>query len=786
MYAEELGGKKRTPGKSTGKGSKDKAKKDKYLFKRRDEVATGLSESPSATEIRSPVVDVSAATPEKTHITLEQGDAPGYFKNVLLGEGRLGSVGKQAASGLPTPEFVLQKRVAADNREGLSAASSFVNEIKLDTPVLVGNNNRGGDIKSGMIVEKKPLVSSVDQVNLDRTQHVGTVGVKKEMKLQKNENEDVAVSIIPEVVLKKKRGKRKGWVRRDDVTADQKLGSSWMPNRNMVDFRRSFVHPELQKNDKLLSSAGKPTGMFDFAITPSPPPPPPPLPPSSLDLNPQDLDMSLILSDMLAFALDPFHGSNRNAPLIVRNVFLRFRNLVFQKSLAPPPPEEADAFQIQSSKSSEQSDILRRGVAEAVVPVPKRGLHSSLLAPASQAKQLPKSIVRPDDPTKSGRKRPPSSDRQETVPAKKGKKLKKLKELEPEKKVFPTQKAPPVSLKEEGGSRRTTVAAAVNKSSKANVGKKQDLPVPTPVPKKKQVVKKQEKLAAAAVPKVLSPTYLFMKFPPRATLPSISSMKARFARFGPLDLDGARVYWGSYTCKILFKYRVDAQTAYMYANDNEIFGPFKVNYSLRDLEESPDESFLSKRIRGDDSMTDKSYPVKVQKQTLQQQSTNVQLKSCLKKASGDGVPTREAPRVKFLLDGGEAGRREPIVVPGRSGIVGNNTSSHSLPSKNLNSVKSKSVYFPPPKQVKSPPSFSVRTNENPLQQLPSNQRPSYYGKGQQQQQKQHIPASTVSGSRKVGVTIVDISSDMLNLMRKCSDIVSNVRSTFGHVPYHPL
>ncbi|XP_078436300.1 tudor/PWWP/MBT superfamily protein isoform X2 [Wolffia australiana] len=252
--------------------------------------------------------------------------------------------------------------------------------------------------------------------------------------------------------------------------------------------------------------------------------------------------------------------------------------------------------------------------------------------PSPKHRQPGPPLSRADDPTKAGRKRAVSSDRPDEKTPKKPKKL----------------------------SAKVPVKAPVVEP-----------PAPLPKPKPKQKQK--------AEPKTEAPTFLVMKFPQRSTLPSISSLKARFARFGPLDLSGTRVFWKSYTCKVLFKHKLDAQAAMAYAQSNDVFGQIRVVYSIRDPDQLADVPLpLPKRL--DPAAPPPKTP-----------------KSILKKPSEDGAAAaKETQRVKFLI----------------------------------------AVAEPQPPR-----------------------RPS---------------------------ADVDFSRQMLSLLTRCCDIVADVKSALGYVPYHPL
>ncbi|KAJ0976213.1 hypothetical protein J5N97_018178 [Dioscorea zingiberensis] len=235
-----------------------------------------------------------------------------------------------------------------------------------------------------------------------------------------------------------------------------------------------------------------------------------------------------------------------------------------QKSLVLPQASESVTPEFR------HPNWLRRGHCQNQA---MRTLRLSLLRILGEQREpaLPSSVkptkprLRPEDPRKSGRKRGPSSG-QEEIAVKRVKKLTQVKTLTTEKKSVLGQK-PPERIRQEQET-PTPVAPLVRAASKPPIARKEE---------------------TLNHPKVVSPTYLVMKFPPKSTLPSVASMKAKFARFGTLEIDAIRVYWKSLTCKVLFKYRVDAVAAYSHCKSNQTYGP-RVNYSIRDADSSVSET----------------------------------------------------------------------------------------------------------------------------------------------------------------------------------------------------
>ncbi|KAI4295176.1 hypothetical protein MLD38_040556 [Melastoma candidum] len=61
--------------------------------------------------------------------------------------------------------------------------------------------------------------------------------------------------------------------------------------------------------------------------------------------------------------------------------------------------------------------------------------------------------------------------------------------------------------------------------------------------------------------------------PPRFFASIVPELKARFARFGPLDSSRIQVLWKSLTCRVVFQHKSDAEAAHNYAVGNgSLFG----------------------------------------------------------------------------------------------------------------------------------------------------------------------------------------------------------------------
>nr|KYP71216.1 Putative oxidoreductase GLYR1 [Cajanus cajan] len=377
-----------------------------------------------------------------------------------------------------------------------------------------------------------------------------------------------------------------------------------------------------------------------------------------------NFELPQLLVDLQALALNPFHGIERKIPAAVQQFFLRFR------------------------VSDNPDDYIR--ASPVVKPV--------------------KHIVRPDGPTKAGRKRAPS-DRQEEISAKRLKKPKDLKALASEKAV--TSQKTSEARREDG---KESIPQAPSKLVKLDSTKKVD-----------------------CATKTVEPTMLMIKFPPETSLPSIAELKARFVRFGPMDQSGFRVFWNSSTCRVVFLHKADAQAAYKHSLANQtLFGSVGVRCSLREFGDSAPEVSEVAKGRADDGATEMPRvkdPAVVHRTSVslhQPLSQPIQLKSCLKKSTGDesgqvtgnGSSSKGNTRVKFLLGGEESSRGDQLMVSSRN---------------NFNNDSFADAGAPP-----------IATEFNTT------------------------------------ATTVDISHQMIHLLTRCSDVVTNLTGLLGYVPYHPL
>jgi len=455
------------------------------------------------------------------------------------------------------------------------------------------------------------------------------------------------------------------------------------------------------------------------------------------------LALPQLLGDLQALALNPFHGIERKIPGAVQLFFLRFRSLVYRKSLFVSPPTEIETPEIRLTKS----------------PTSLRTSDSpDEYVKASPIVKPVKHVIRPAEPTKAGRKRAPS-DRQEEIAAKRLKKIKDIKALASEKAV--TNQKTSDARREDG---MESFSQAPSKVVKPDTMKKVNTPA-----------------------KAVEPTMLMIKFPPETTLPSIPELKARFARFGPMDPSGFRQFWNSSTCRVVFLHKADAQAAYKYSFGNQsLFGSAGVRCFLREFGDPAPEVSEAAKGKVDDGGSDiarvKDPPVVhrlAPASSMQPLPQPIQLKSCLKKSTGDesgvitgnGSSSKGNSRVKFMLGGEESSKGDQIMVGNRNKF--NNASFADAVATDFNSKNVQKMTLQPPlpilplpTQFSKPPQHNLRNSE--LAMAP------------------RISPNFINVTASATASTVDISQQMIHLLTRCSDVVTNLSGLLGYVPYHPL
>ncbi|KAE9593687.1 hypothetical protein Lal_00036593 [Lupinus albus] len=736
-------------GKNTTKSVKVKGsmKKDKYLFKRRDDPNNSFQiaykeETPDATG-HDVLQKGAPAVPVVPHNVEKNEDTEVISHDVVTST----SDAKAALIDGTQPDGsgLASKAISSDVEPHLVKGKESPDEMT--------HNLEQGDVsskslgKSDLSVEV-PLLSIIDQ------------NAKQSGPDFANGGNDLHQAKHHEIALVKK---TKGHKRPADNLNSKTSATGERKKKKKKDLNLQPAPGHLEKHStsgKFVHLSGKPvpTAMAptedlraeqvqgDFIARNLPPMDP---------IGDANFELPQLLDDLQALALDPFHDVEGKIPAAVLKFFLHFRSLVYRKSLSSSPPTENEhpvALGAKSPLTVKASDSPGDHVRAS--PVVKPAKH----------------FVRPDDPTKAGRKRAPS-DRQEEIAAKRLNKITDLKALAAEK------------------------AAASQKTSEARRGEEKDS-TSQAAPK---LVKPDSNRKVQRPAKVVEPTMLVIKFPPQTSLPSVAELKARFVRFGPMDQSGFRVFWKSSTCRVVFLYRADALSAYKYSVANpSLFGTAGVRYFLRESEDSTSEVSVAAKAREDNGAANETLRLKDPAaahhptslppwQPLPQPMT--QLKSCLKKSTGDesgqsivnGGSNKGNSRVKFMLGGEESSSKmEPLIMGNRN--INNASFAGGAPpiamdfnSKNfVHLVTSQPPLLPTPPatttttQLSKTPQHNLHNSE--LAMAPKN-TPNFI----------NTPTKATTTS-----TTVDISQQMISLLMRCNDVVNNLSGLLGYVPYHQL
>ncbi|KAL8109360.1 PWWP domain-containing protein 1-like isoform X2 [Apium graveolens] len=455
------------------------------------------------------------------------------------------------------------------------------------------------------------------------------------------------------------------------------------------------------------------------------------------------LELPQLLNSLQALARST-EGSIGCMP-VVRQTFLRYRSLVFEKSLVLSPAADGDLTEIRDSDLPAVTKAFNTH-AEGVRERP--------------FSKLQKQGVRPDDLSKGGRKRGPS-DRLEEIVAKKKKKISDMKVLKSENNTV--QKTPifkrPDGIKEASGLTMRSLKPAPFKKPETYYSRAPD------------------------------PLMLVMKFPPQGTLPSIMELKARFARFGQLDHSATRIFWKTLTCRLVYLHRADAESACRFASSSStLFGNSGVKCYTREVEVTASATEPGQAQKEDSSKgTSQSRDLAVEQRpgtsltshTLQQPGS--QPKSILKKSNGDETSGTngggKGTRVKFSLGEEETNRGGDQSVIGNKNInnavfVGGASSSSTHLGMDFNS---KNIVIPPPPM----PMLPVPTTQY-------SRLPNYSNFAEFASRNPHNYNIAVLPPLTPTLPKIDISQQMTGLLHKCNDVVNKLTAYLGYLPLHPL
>ncbi|KAF5736972.1 hypothetical protein HS088_TW14G01127 [Tripterygium wilfordii] len=277
-----------------------------------------------------------------------------------------------------------------------------------------------------------------------------------------------------------------------------------------------------------------------------------------------------------------------------------------------------------------------------------------------------------------------------------------------------------------------------------------------------QIQPNKNSRAKLKAPTRAAPVMLMMQFPRYSTLPSVSELKAKFARFRPLDHSCPRVFWNSSICQIVFNCEYDAHAAYSYAVSTiSLFGNKKVDYYLQALDAST--SVLPNLGKWHSEVPSLGFGDSLEKKLAapRQRIPKANVKSCLKRPLGNELLVPSANPLTKLMSGanGDHGGGEQLVV--YRNVLTSEGDHLSLSHATINGCSTNSQRVLP--LLPHPPDWisNVRELERFVEAC----------------NVQHLQCQARNNSICTTTQSADISGPLLNLLARCKDTVTSIVST---------
>ncbi|XP_072984403.1 PWWP domain-containing protein 1 [Typha latifolia] len=452
------------------------------------------------------------------------------------------------------------------------------------------------------------------------------------------------------------------------------------------------------------------------------------------------LKLPQLVNDLSAPTTDPLFGSEWNIRSLVSDTLCKFQSLVYNESLVLLKANDIEKPKFDAGERSTANES-----AQALGAANVKGSRKE--ERGKRAQSSAKMPVKPNDYANVGKRRKP--DQKEELSIKNQRSMTDYKKLASRKKAGEGEKN----------------VERVRRRDRCN------LFTPTASVKHSKVDISKNEISTPHEP--ANPTSLVMKFPPNTSLPSVSFLKAKFARFGPLDVGATRVYWDSNTCKIKFMYKSHAQTALYHASANGSFGSNKATCYLKECHSPAKEPSM---ICQDQAFSCTS----IDAQPLEPRTGGCcnslnQMKTCyLKEFYSSAKEPQEICRsqasscsfvdAKPFKPGTEGGGDNSCDQMSTSSLVQLEMKQHSVPLKSIlkKPINTMSPNVNGSDVAISRVAFSLENEHDKSEQLAN------------------------IGDNKNDATTIDISAQMLSLLMKCNDIVTRIKSSYGYMPYHKL
>ncbi|KAH9295399.1 hypothetical protein KI387_038987 [Taxus chinensis] len=474
-----------------------------------------------------------------------------------------------------------------------------------------------------------------------------------------------------------------------------------------------------------------------------------------------------LLNDLRSIAIDPFYGIKWGGQVDLNRVFLRFRSLMYEKIqdlsyIADTSLNGLPSIGIETENENKENKAVERPLMSLSGYVEANGKDASdnavIWSRSSEAEQGTAFNIQPV--TKL------SNDMNQTNEAGSQTNENKKRKLD---------------ARSADHSKSSKQAYSSPKKSSSKISAKRHSGISGRDSRESVRHKKRPSQSSDSRKTPEEPMALSMKFPQGFALPSEAQLKARFVRFGQLDISGTRIYCHTNCARVVFKSMSDAEAAFKYATKNSLFGQANVKFKLKQMFHPKEEAVT---LQGGLESQNRGF------ETLQ---GSVEVPKEVKLS--EEVPS-PMPDVKFnMLDASI--RDEPPQLPD----IEMHDLCPLLPSdrprieETSDDPPSHEAYPSPLVQLKSclkKPDESGNSNIKESTRvtflLDKEHRHDIHdmknGFSQIESCRDSVPLVSPSHHNAIAPDPPDISGQMMYLLKKCNETVGDIRSSIGYVPYH--
>ncbi|XP_057835131.1 PWWP domain-containing protein 1 isoform X1 [Cryptomeria japonica] len=466
-----------------------------------------------------------------------------------------------------------------------------------------------------------------------------------------------------------------------------------------------------------------------------------------------------LVKDLKSIATGPFHGIKWDCLVDLSRVLLRFRSVVYEKIqdssyIADTSENVVPSTGIEMEDNKKENEAADRPLMSLLGNVDANGVDASRRSEATVAAV---SNLEPVTKLSNNMSQTNEADSQ----AKESKKKK-------------------IVAWSDGHSKSSKKSYSSPEKSSSKMSAKRHSGISGRDSREAVRYKKRSNQPSDSCKTLEEPMGLSMKFPQGFALPSEAQLKARFVRFGQLDISGTRIYCQTNCARVVFKCTSDAEAAYKYAMKNSLFGQANVKFKLKQMIHPTKEAVLMQS--GSESQNKGTETLQGNSKVSKERNIREEVPSAVPDVKFDTLEANiqdETPKLpdtethdlcSLLASDGpmpaEASDDCPLNEPCTSPLI-QLKSCLKKPdeSGNINIKESIRVTFLLDKED--------RPDINDMKS----------GFSQNESCRDSVPVVGPQNSA-VAPEPPDISNQMMYLLKKCNEIVGDIRSSIGYVPYH--